>query len=86
MKQNVLVRICEAINFLAINAGVIITLCPTEIIAQPWLLFTLYSTSIRGINMDGSHKRHLYTGGRPFAIDFDYRYDNEFISLYEMCA
>ena len=30
--------------------------------------------------MDGSHKRHLYTGGRPFAIDFDYRYnDNEFI-------
>ena len=42
-------------------------------IAQPQLLFTLYTSYIRGINLDGSHRRNLYTGGYPLAIDFDYR-------------
>ena len=42
-------------------------------IVRPQLLFTLYSSYIREMNIDGSHRRNLYTGGRPFAIDFDYR-------------
>ena len=42
-------------------------------ITQSQLLFTLYPSYIRGINIDGSHRRNIYTGGRPNAIDFDYR-------------
>ena len=42
-------------------------------IAQPQLIFSLYYSYIRGMDIDGSNRRNLYNGGRPLAIDFDYR-------------
>ena len=44
------------------------------------LLFTLYAPYVRRINLDGTNSQTIYSGGYPFAVDFDYRCIN-FLSV-----
>ena len=41
------------------------------------LLFTLYQPYVRRVDVDGANIRTLYSGGYPFAVDFDYRYTHQ---------
>ena len=37
------------------------------------ILYTVYRPYVRRVNLDGSNIRTLYSGGYPYAVDFDYR-------------
>jgi hypothetical protein len=50
--------------------NLIYQLTPEE---QPYILFVQYSNYVRKVNLDGSQLQTVYTGGRPYALDYDYR-------------
>ena len=46
---------------------------PQYPIAPPRLFFTLYTSYIRRVDLDGTRVTNVYNGGYPFALDFDFR-------------
>jgi hypothetical protein len=55
--------------------------------AQLGLLFTLQSSYVRRIDLDGTSSSSvtLFTGGNPIAVDYDYRFDVHDISIAASC-
>jgi hypothetical protein len=51
--------------------------------AQLGLLFTLQSSYVRRIDLDGTSSSSvtLFTGGNPIAVDYDYRFDVHDLSI-----
>ena len=43
-------------------------------VAPPRLFFTLYTSYIRRVDLDGTRVITVYSGGYPRALDFDFRY------------
>lgn len=41
---------------------------------EPYLLYVHYPTYIQWMHLDGTEHATIYSGGRPYALDFDYRY------------
>ena len=60
-----------------------ITLYATMNSAQVGLLFTLQSSYVRRIDIDGTSSSSvtLFTGGNPTAVDYDYRFDAHDLSI-----